>query len=176
MRYSGLQPKMIFTAGYRYFPKSPPWFLIQLLKFPGLCRKGQLRSVIYAVSQKLSGGPSAYYPSTLDTERREIRLSGDVRELSGFFHLESDGMRYFRWSGRESILTLDRRAGQNLLFLQVGSPNIGKPRTLEITAGSNRSLSIKTGWHAYLVPDYSSGRRRNVCSLGQAFDMVTEMK
>jgi SAM-dependent methyltransferase len=152
MRYSGLQPKMIFTAGYRSFSNSPPWFLIQLLKFLGLCRKGQLGSVIYAVSRKLSGGPSAYYQSTLDTEGREIRLSGDVRELSGFFDLEFDGMRYFRWSGRESILTLYRRPGQNFLFLLVGSPNVGKPRTLEIIAGGDRSVSIKTGWRAYLVP------------------------
>jgi len=152
MRYSGLQPEMIFTAGYRYFSKSPPWFLMQLLKFLGLCRKGQLGSVIYAVSRKLSGGPSAYYPSTLDTEGQEIRLSEDVRELSGFFDLEFDGMRYFRWSGRESILTLNRRPGRNFLFLLIGSPNVGKPRTLEIIAGGDRSVSIKTGWRAYLVP------------------------
>jgi SAM-dependent methyltransferase len=152
MRHCGLQPKMIFTAGYQYLPKSPPWFLVQLLRFLGLFRKGQLGSVIYAMSQKLSGGPSAYCPATLDTEGREIRLSEDVRELSGFFDLEFDGMRYFRWSGRESILTLHRSPGQNFLFLLVGSPNVGKPRTLKITAGCNRSVSIKTGWHAYLVP------------------------
>ncbi len=152
LRHSGFRAERIFTAGYRYFCIRPPWLLIQLMRFLELFRRGQLGSFIFAVSRKLVEGPSTYYPSTLNVQGREIGLSEDVRGLSGFFDLEFDGMRYFRWSGRESIVTLDSRPGQNFLFLLVGSPNIGKPRILEITAGGKSSVSIKTGWHAYLVP------------------------
>lgn len=152
IRHSGFEPEMIFTAGYRYFPNSPPWPVVQLLKLLGLFRKGQLGSYIYAASRKPAERPSAYYPSALSGQEREIRLSGDIRGLSGFFDLEFDGVRYFRWSGKDSILTLDRKSGQNYLFLLAGSPDVGKPRSLEVIAGGKRSVSIKTGWHTYLVP------------------------
>jgi hypothetical protein len=104
------------------------------------------------VSRKLAEGPSGYYPPALSGQEREIRLSEDIRGLSGFFDLEFDGMRYFRWSGRDSILSLDRKSGQNYLFLLAGSPDLGKPRSLEVIAGGKKSVSIKTGWHTYLVP------------------------
>jgi SAM-dependent methyltransferase len=157
LRHSGFREEKIFTAGYRYFSKRSPRLLIQCLRFLEVFRRGQLGSFIFAVSRRVEEEPSAYYPPPLNAQDREIRLSEDVKELTGFFDLEFDGMRHFRWSGKESMLTLDRRPGQNYLFLLAGSPNIGKSRSLEIIAGGKRSVSVKTGWHAYLVPIFGTG-------------------
>jgi SAM-dependent methyltransferase len=155
LRHSGFQVDRIFTAGGRYFPERPPKFLTQLLRSLELFRRRQLGPFIFAVSRKVEG-PSACYPPTLNALEKEIHLSEDVKEMSGFFDLEFDGVRYFRWSGKESILTVDRRPGQNYLFLLIGSPDVGKPRTLQITAGAKQRVSIKTGWHAYLVKIFGS--------------------